>query len=382
VAIAGGRIARIAENISATEAKKTLDVSGLYVTPGLIDIHVHVYASTGIPDAYAGDRALYPDGYTFRSGITTVCDAGSSGWRNFPDFKQRVIDRARTRVLAWVNIEGYGMENAAVQQDARQMDPYSAAQCVREYPETVIGIKTAHYVGPDWSALDGAIAAGTMANVPVMLDYGGGHPNRPFTEALKKMRPGDIYTHMYGEPRPLLDDAGNIRPEYMEARKRGVLFDVGHGEGSFLFRQAVPAITKLFVPDSISTDMHSGNVNGAMQNLLVVMSKLINIGMPLDEVIRRSTLNPALEIKRAELGNLSVGSEADVAVLLLRTGKFGFFDVHGGRITGNQKLEAQLTIKRGRVVWDPEGMTREDWRTLPKAYGAQGDPAWDGVIAH
>jgi dihydroorotase len=287
VGIVNGEVARIAENIPAADAKKALDVTGLYVTPGLVDIHVPVYAGTGIPDAYAGDRALYPDGYTFRSGITTVCDAGSSGWRNFTDFKHRVIDCVRTRVLAWVNIEGYGMENAAVQQDARQMDAYSAAQCVREYPDIVIGIKTAHYVGPDWAALDGAVAAGTMANVPVMVDYGGGHPNRPFPEALEKMRPGDIYTHMCGEPRPLLDDAGNVRPEYVEARKRGVLFDVGHGEGSFLFRQAVPAIAKGFVPDSISTDMHSGNVNGAMQNILVVMSKLINIGMPLQDVIRR-----------------------------------------------------------------------------------------------
>ena len=176
VAIANGKVALVANNIPTTEAKKTVDVSGLYVTPGLIDIHVHVYAGTGRADSYAGDWGLYPDGFTFRTGVTTVCDAGTSGWRNFPDFKDRIIDRAKTRVLAWVNIEGYGMENAAVQQDPRNMDAASAARTVQNYPDIVIGIKTAHYAGPDWSALDGAIAAGTIAHVPVMVDYGAGHP--------------------------------------------------------------------------------------------------------------------------------------------------------------------------------------------------------------
>ncbi len=382
VAIAGGKIARLAANIPATEAKRAVNVSGLYVTPGLIDIHVHVYAGTGTPDAYAGDRSLYPDGFTFRSGVTTVCDAGTSGWRNFPDFKQRVIDRVQTRVLAWVNIEGWGMAGDAVQQDAREMNADSAARCVRENPGIVIGIKTAHYVGPDWAALDGAIAAGKMADVPVMVDYGGGHPNRPFWQALEKMRPGDIYTHMYGQPRPLLDDQGNIRPEFVKARQRGVIFDVGHGAGSFLFRQAVPAIGKGFGPDSISTDLHSLNMNAGMKDILNVMSKLLNIGLPIEDVIRRATLNPATEIKRPELGTLSPGADADVAVLRLLNGDFGFVDSDGAAMAGNRKLQAELTIRGGRVVWDLNGITRDDWRKLPKNYGPQGDDSWDATTEH
>ena len=382
VAIADGKVARVADNIPATESKKTVNVSSLYVTPGLIDIHVHVYAGTGRANSYAGDWGLYPDSYTFRTGVTTVCDAGTSGWRNFPDFKDRVIDRAKTRVLAWVNIEGYGMENAAVQQDPRNMDAVSAARTVQNYPDIVIGIKTAHYAGADWSALDGAIAAGTISHVPVMVDYGPGHPNRPFSEALKQMRPGDIYTHMYGRPRPLLDEQGNIRPEFVEARQRGVIFDVGHGEGSFLYRQAVPAIQKGFVPDSISTDMHAGNMNGGMKDILNVMSKLLNIGMSLPDVIRLTTLNPAKEIQRPQLGNLSVGADADIAVLQLRKGDFGFVDVNGARMAGTEKLEAELTIRAGNVVWDLNGITRDDWRSLPPDYGLQGDDSWDGTMHH
>jgi dihydroorotase len=196
------------------------------------------------------------------------------------------------------------------------------------------------------------------------------------------MRPGDIYTHVYGRPRPLLNEEGNIRPEFVEARRRGVLFDVGHGEGSFLFRHAVPAIEKGFVPDSVSTDLHAGNMNGGMKNILNVMSKLLNIGMSLPDVIRRATLNPATEIKRPQLGNLSVGSEADVAVLRLLRGDFGFVDVNGARMAGTQKLEAELTVRAGRVVWDLNGITRDDWRTLPRDYGLQGNDSWDSTMAH
>lgn len=374
VAIAGGKVARVASGIPAADAKRSVDVSGLYVVPGLIDIHVHVYAGTGKANAYAGDRSVYPDGFTFRNGVTTVVDAGSSGWRNFPDFKQRVIDRSETRVLAWLNIEGYGMENDTVQQDAREMDAQSTSRCVLEYPDAIVGIKTAHYVGPDWAALDGAVAAGKIANVPVMVDYGGGHPNRPFPQALQKMRPGDIYTHMYGQPRPLLDDQGNIRPEFVKARERGIIFDVGHGAGSFLYRQAVPAIAKGFVPDSISTDLHILNMNEGMKDILNVMSKLLNIGLPLQDVIRRATLNPATEIKRPALGTLSVGTGADVAVLRVLKGDFGLVDSNGARMAGSQKLQAEITVRAGRVVWDLNGLTRDDWRTLPKNYGPQGDP--------
>jgi dihydroorotase len=320
------------------------------------------------------------DALTFRSGVTTVVDAGSSGWKNFPDFKSKIIDHVQTRVLALVNIVSRGMEDRQVQQDIREMDPVKTAACARQYPDTIVGIKTAHFVGPEWNALEGAVEAGRLANIPAMIDYGGGHPNRPFSEALKKMRPGDMYTHFYGEPRPLMDDEGRILPYFTEARKRGIIFDVGHGAGSLLFRQAVPAIRQGFVPDSISTDVHTGSMNAGMKDMLNVMSKFLNMGMSLADVVRCSTWNPAREIHRTELGNLSEGSVADVAVLRVQRGNFGFVDAHGARLRGNQKLEAELTISDGAVVWDLNGITRDDWQTLGKNYALQGDPSWDGTL--
>jgi dihydroorotase len=379
VAIAGGRIAAVAANIPAERAAKVVDVTGLYVTPGLIDMHVHVYAGTGQRGAYCGDNSVYPDGFTFRTGVTTVADAGSSGWRNFPDFKDRVIDRAKTRVLAFLNIVGSGMAGA-VEQDVREMDAKAAAEMAMRYKDTIVGIKTAHYAGPEWTAVEHAVEAGTLANIPVMVDFGTFRPERPFQElVLKKLRPGDIYTHTYLSWVPMLDDDGRILPYLFEARRRGVIFDVGHGGGSFLFRQAVPAMRQGFGPDSISTDLHIGSMNAGMKDMLNVMSKFLNMGMPLEEVILRSTWTPAREIHHEELGNLSVGAVADVAVLRVEEGHFGFVDTYGARLQGTRRLTCELTLRNGRVVWDLNGITRENWDKLGK-YLAQGDGAWDGTL--
>jgi len=379
VAIQDGRIAEVAADIPAARAAKVVDVSGLYVVPGLVDMHVHVYAGTGQRGAYCGDNSVYPDGFTFRSGVTTVADAGSSGWRNFPDFKDRVIDRAKTRVLAFINIVGKGM-GGAVEQDTGDMDAQSAARQALDHKDVIIGIKTAHYAGPEWTPVEHAVEAGTLANIPVMVDFGVFRPERPFQElVLKKLRPGDIYTHTYLDRVPMLDDDGRILPYLFEARRRGVIFDVGHGGGSFLFRQAVPAMRQGFAPDSISTDLHIGSMNAGMKDMLNVMSKFLNMGMPLDEVIARSTWAPAREIKREELGNLSVGAGADIAVLRVEEGSFGFVDTYGARMRGSRKLECELTIRNGRVVYDLNGITREDWEKLGK-YTAQGDARWDGTL--
>jgi dihydroorotase len=153
-----------------------------------------------------------------------------------------------------------------------------------------------------------------------------------------------------------------------QAQKRGIIFDVGHGAGSFWFRNGAPALRNGFIPDSISTDLHTGSVNGPVIDMISVMSKFLNLGMPLDDVIRRSTVNPAREIGRTELGHLSAGAGADVAVLALRKGTFGFWDCGKGKITGTQKLEAVMTLRDGAVVWDREGLSMEDWRKLPKLY--------------
>jgi dihydroorotase len=381
VAVKDGRIAAVAADLSAARAVKTVDVTGLYVTPGLVDIHVHVYAGTGMRGAYCGDLSVYPDGHTFRSGVTTVVDAGSSGWRNFPDFKDRVIDRARTRVLAMLNIVGHGMGGGKIEQEVSDMDPKATAETARRFPGLVVGIKTAHYAAPDWTAVERAVEAGRLADLPVMVDFGSFRPERPFQAlVLEKLRPGDIYTHTYLAAAPMLDEDGQVLPYLFGARKRGVLFDLGHGGGSFVFRQAVPAMRQGFHPDTLSTDLHVGSMNAGMKDMLNVMSKMLNLGMPLEEVILRSTWRPAQVIHREDLGHLSPGAVADVAVLNLRHGSFGFVDVYGARLRGAQKLEAELTLLAGKLVWDLNGLTRQDWNRLPPNYGSQGDARWDATI--
>jgi dihydroorotase len=213
-----------------------------------------------------------------------------------------------------------------------------------------------------------------------MVDFGDFRPERPHEELItKRLRPGDMYTHMYLPRVPMLDDHNRVRDYLFEGRKRGVLFDVGHGGGSFAFRLAVPAIKQGLVPDSISTDLHYTSMNAGMKDMLNVMSKFLNMGMTLDDVILRSTWNPARQIKREELGHLTAGAEADIAVLRLEKGNFGFVDVSGARLKGSERLTAEMTIRGGRVMWDLNGLTREDWDKVGKA-GPQRDASWDGTL--
>ncbi len=378
VAIKDGVIAAVAAKLDPAAALKVVNVAGLYVTPGLIDIHAHTYAGTGERGSYAGDLSLYPDGYTFRVGVTTVADAGCAGWRNFEDFKDRVIDRSKTRVLAFLNIVGNGMRGGKFESDQADMEVAPAAQMALKYKGLIVGIKTAHYSGPEWTPVDHAVEAGTLAKIPVMVDFGSDRPERPLFDLLtKKLRPGDIYTHCYSGLRHELDESGKVNPGMTEGRKRGVIFDVGHGNGSFAWRIAVPAMKQGFLPDSISTDLHASSMNSSMKDMLNVMDKFLALGMSLDDVIRRSTWNPAREIQHEELGNLSVGSPADVTVLSRQTGKFGFTDMYGARMQGSQKLICELTVRAGKVVYDLNGVSRPDWETLPKDYLNTGDPRWD-----
>jgi dihydroorotase len=383
VAIQDGKIAAVEAKIDPAKAHKVVDASGLYFTPGLIDIHTHVYAGTGERGSYAGDNSVYPDGFTLRVGVTTIVDAGCAGWRNFPDFKDKVIDRSKTRVLALLNIVGSGMRGGKFENNLDDMDADATAKMAEANKDIVVGVKCAHYAGPEWTPVERAVQAGTKANIPVMIDFGTNHPDtRPLQQLLtEKLRPGDIYTHCYSGLRGELDEAtGKPNQGFIDGRKRGVIFDVGHGGGSFAWRIAAPMTKSGFWPDSISTDLHIGSMNAGMKDMLNVMDKFLALGMPLSNVIAASTWNPAREIKREELGNLSVGSPADVTVLRLEKGKFGFVDMYGARMDGNQKLLAELTVINGRVVYDLNGMTREDWRKLPKDYKSQADPRWDGTL--
>ena len=279
-----------------------------------------------------------------------------------------------------LNIVGNGQGGGSTEQDTGDMDAKATADMAKRYPGIVVGVKTAHYQGPEWTPVERAVEAGTLANIPVMVDFGTFRPERPFEElVLKKLRPGDISTHTFLGKVPMLDDKGRLRPFLAAAQKRGVIFDVGHGGGSFLFRQAVPAIAQGFLPDSISTDLHTESMNAGMKDMLNVMSKFLNIGMPLDDVIARSTWNPAREIKRTDLGNLAVGAPADIAVLRIEKGSFGFVDSYGGRMSGSQKLVCELTVRDGLVVWDLNGMTREDWKKLGN-YEKLQDTRWDSTF--
>jgi dihydroorotase len=366
VAVAGGKIAAVAKSIPADQAQRVVNATGLYVTPGLVDIHAHVFAGTMAPE-YTGAFSVRPDGFTFRSGVTTVVDAGSSGWRNFAEFKQQIIDTSRTRVLAFLNIVGKGMGGGkTIEQDTNDMEPKRTAAEAGLYPGLIVGIKIAHYAGPEWIAVDRAVEAGRLAKLPVMVDFAEFRKERPFQQlVLEHLRPGDIYTHLYLGAVPMLDPEGKVLPYLFDARKRGVLFDVGHGGGSFQWRQAVPAVRQGFVPDSISTDLHVSSMNAGMKDMLNVMSKFLALGMSLEDVVARSTWNPAREIHQEELGHLSVGAAAAIAVLRLVKGDFGFLDARGTRMNGSQKLVAELTIRAGRVVWDLNGLAADDWQSAP-----------------
>jgi dihydroorotase len=362
VGIRDGRIAAVQENLSSSSATRTVDASGLYVTPGLVDIHVHVYAGTGVPHVYYGDNSVYPDDHSFKACTTTMVDAGSSGAHDFPDFKQRIIDRAKTRVLAFLNIASNGMDSGPVENDLGSMDADLAAATVKRYREVIVGIKSAHYRGPEWTPVDRAVQAGRMADVPVMIDFGLFRPERPHSElVLKHLRPGDIYTHTYLDRVPMLDDQGKVRPYLFEAQKRGIIFDVGHGGGSFVWRHAVPATQQGFYPNSISTDLHIGSMNSGMKDMVNVMSKFLNLKMSLKDVIAASTWNPAREVRREELGHLSPGAVADIALLRLDTGKFGFMDVEGRAMAGTQRLACEMTILGGKVMYDLNARASIAW---------------------
>jgi dihydroorotase len=370
VAINEGKIVQVAKNIDPKGALQVVNAKGLYVTPGIIDIHTHVFFGTNLDQTYSnGPNALPPDGFTFRNGVTTIVDAGCSGWRDFETFKKQTIDLSQTRVLALLNIVGSGMRGGQFEQNIQDMDAKQTADMAKKYPEQVVGVKLAHFNGYDWTPTDRAVEAGKLANIPVMIDFGGSTPTLSLEDLfLKHLRPGDIYTHCFGQLKTreaIVDvNANKVKPFVWEAQKKGIIFDVGYGGISFAFSQAIPAIKNGFFPNTISTDIHTGSMNNAMKDMLNVMSKFLAMGMDLPNVIKASTWNSAKAIRREELGHLSVGSVADVAILNLHEGKFevrdtgvfGFFDYTGYKIEGKQKLACEMTIRNGKIVYDLNGI--------------------------
>ncbi|MEO5601560.1 MAG: amidohydrolase/deacetylase family metallohydrolase, partial [Cyclobacteriaceae bacterium] len=305
------------------------------------------------------------DGFTFRVGVTTAVDAGGAGWRNFATYKANVIDRSRTRMFSFLNIVGAGMSGGANEQDVADMNPKLAAMAAIENKEYIVGIKLAHFIGSEWEPTERAVEAGKLAGIPVMVDFGRANPPLPMeTLLMEKLRPGDILTHCYGgvSEREKMIENGKLQPYALKAQQRGVIFDVGHGGGSFLFSQAIPAIKQGLKPNTISTDLHTGSMNAGMKDMLNVMSKLLNIGLTLNEVIAASTWKPAQVISKEAFGHLSVGALADVAVFSLDKGAFGFIDVDGNKITGDKKLTCQMTVLDGKVVWDLNGLSAKAYK--------------------
>ena len=371
VAINDGKIAAVEQDIDPTLATQVVDVANYYVTPGLIDIHVHVH-HTREPEGLS----IMADSHSFRSGVTTMVDTGTAGAKHFLHFKRTVIDQAKTRIFAYVNIVDLGMLGD-FEQDVQTMDPELCAATVMMYPDICVGVKTAHYwtqlpwdaEHPPWAGVDRAIQAAELCGKPVMYDFWPRPPERSYQELiLEKARPGDIHTHVYAQQFPVVDEQGMPNDFMFQARERGVIFDVGHGAGSFWFRNGYRAIQNGFPPDSISTDLHTGNVHWAVVDMITTMSKILNCGMSLQDVIKLSTINPATEIGHPELGHLSVGAEADVAVLHQIYGDFSFIDCGRAKLQGDRKLECAMTVRAGQIVYDPQGLSMPVWTDAPDAY--------------
>ena len=385
VAVADGKIALVGKNIPVKNSKKTIDVSELYVSPGFIDIHIHAYY-TFLKD---GGRMNYivADDHCFKSGVTTCLDVGSSGSDNFEDFKE-IIDNSRTRTLALINIARGGMRDSS-EQDPRRYDVQLAVDTAKNFPETIVGFKIAHYwttqpydkLHTPWANMDAAQEAGRKADLPVMFDWyprpaSGGYPMRSYRELiLEKSRPGDIHTHHYAIQFPVIDEDGKVNPDVFKAQERGFIFDCGHGAGSFVWRNAVPAIEQGFISDTISTDIHGLNTNGPVINMIHVMSKYVALGVPLERVIEMSTIKPARVINHPELGNLSVGASADIAVFDQLKGDFEYTDTSGAKERGNRKLVNMMTLSGGKVEFDPYGLSAPYWKDIPKDKGYWVNPS-------
>jgi len=362
VAVKDGKIARVERNINSTDVAQIVNATGMYVTPGLIDTHTHVFV--GSEQCFAdGWLSIPPDYISLKAGITTMVDVGCSGWRNFALFKRNVIDRSSTRVLAFLNIAGDGMKGnellavggVPTEEDMNDMSAQMTANAIRQHSGIIVGVKVGHFRNPIWTPFDRALEACEIANVPLFLECN--LPQWPLDEILKRLRKGDIYAHtFFSGAKGVLDENGILKDSVIQARNKGVLFDLGHGNGMFHFDIAIKALAQGFKPDTFGSDLHRPSVMGSMRSMIETMSKFLNMGMSISEIINIATWSSAQAIGRPDLGNLSVGSEADIAVINERKGNFGFLDTRNQRLQADRRLDAEMTIRAGRIVWDLNGM--------------------------
>jgi dihydroorotase len=353
VAIRGGKIARLERDIPAGQARQVVDASGRIVTPGLIDVHTHVFP-------YVGPYGIEPDPYCVARGVTTTLDAGTSGAFTFPAFRKFVIPNAATRIRALLHIVSIGMvtgstPNMGELEDLRYCDPQLAVRVAEENRGLIVGFKirfSEGYTGPnDLEGLKRARAAADQARLPLMTHIGGSFT--PLAQLLALLKKGDIVTHSFNSRRHgIVDSAGKITPEVQEARKRGVLFDVGHGAGSFSFEVMEKCLHQGFLPDTISSDLYSANIHGPVFDLTTTLSKFLVLGMSLREIFTRCTVNATRTVNfGAEIGTLKPGAEGDVSVLELASGDFTFTDSDGKTRQGHQKLQPVVTVRAGKLFY-------------------------------
>jgi len=351
VAIADGRIVALEPAIATSGARAWIDAAGAFVVPGLVDLHVHVYPGVA-------DLSVEPDPTCLGRGSTTVVDAGSSGANTFPGFRRWVIEPAKGRILAYLNISATGQIDPFLGElhDLRFADPVRAAAVALANPDVIVGFKvrlSEMLAGPNGLAgLDRAIEAGRATGLPVMAHIGG----TPFDieEALVRMRPGDIVTHAYTgwQPGAIINDVGRLVPGAREARERGVRFDVGHGAGSFTWPVAEAALADGFRPDTISSDLHRFNIASPVHDLATTLSKFLLLGLSIDEVVAMATTAPAASLGAAgrTLGRLAVGAEADVTVLRLEDGRFTLTDSAGTAREARQRLVPTAVVRAGQAL--------------------------------
>ena len=348
VAITGAKVVAVAKGISDFVAAEIVDATGLIVTPGLIDLHVHVFWG-------ASHYGIEPDANNVAKGVTTALDAGSAGARTFPAFRRYVLEQADTRLFALLNISAMGMISPEIGEleDIRWANIQEAVKTGRENRDHILGIKArlgrVQSADNDIEALKRALQAATILDGFVMVHVGG--TKTPLLQIVDMLRAGDVVTHAYhGSSHGILDDTGKVKDGFAAARDRGVIFDVGHGRGSFSFDVADKAMSQGFYPGNISSDLHVYNIEGPVHDQLTTLSKFLHLGLPLDDVIRLSTETTAKAMGMVgKLGTLKVGAEADVTLVRLAEGKFAYEDSLGMKAEGTQRLEHALTIRGGRV---------------------------------
>ena len=363
VAVVGEQIVRIGTDLPAQQAKRTVDASGYYLTPGLIDLHAYVNSQAVLRqgDPRTSWRNVNAEHNALRHGVTTVVDGGSTGWRNFDSFKTLVIDQSRVRILAFLNIVGSGMLEGVERADPADLEVEQAVQMARRHPQTIVGIRSPHLPGAGREGIERSLrAAGSMDGVALVeylpdagIDYG--------DLVLQHLRAGDFITHTFGPATPVLGANGVVSDTLTRARARGVLFDLGHGSQGFAFRHAVPAVRAGFLPDTLSTAMDKESLLLPRADMMTTLSKFLNMGVPVQELVARVTAAPARALKRPELGTLREGGIADLAITQIQQGRFGFLDTTHARLRGEQNMRAVLTMRNGRIVWDTEGLSRTDW---------------------